>query len=280
MGSTTAWKNTKPTAALIAPSTVREPERDDEHDPRQPELGHEVAVDVLRPPEVHVGHQQPAAQPRDRGRQRERDDPSAPSVDPDRRGRDLAAAHRVERAAGRAAAHPDHHGADEGEDDQRQHEIRLVTLAEVDRADHRAGYQQDLGAGRRPNPVAGSPGRRRTRTRAWPATRRCRRGASSVARATRPPPRRSHAPTTIAPSTGNPSWRRRAAPSRTRRRRERRLAQRDLPGEPRDHRDRQEDDRQDRGPLGEIDPRAVRRGRTGSSRPATKKPTPKMRVSA
>ena len=49
-------------------------------------------------------------------------------------------------AAGRAAPHPDHRDAHEREDDQRQHEVGLVALAEVDRTEHRAGHDQDLRA--------------------------------------------------------------------------------------------------------------------------------------
>ena len=88
-------RTTKPIAAWIAPSTVRDAERDDEHDPDETELGHEVGRCTLRRAARTIASSPPPSA-RDRGRQRERDDARAGAADADRRGRDLAAAQRVE----------------------------------------------------------------------------------------------------------------------------------------------------------------------------------------
>ena len=113
-------------------------DRHDEHDPEQAEEDAVVGVVVGA---AFLDREQPAAEPRDPGRQRERGDAGTGRADADRARRDLATAQRVEVPAGGTAAYEQHDDADDREDDDRQEEERLVAL-EVDRADAAAAARR------------------------------------------------------------------------------------------------------------------------------------------
>ena len=131
--STTRWKKMKPAAAWIAPSTVRDPSETTTTTQIKSELRDEegsVARGLLP-------HRQQAAADSGQARgQGEGGDAPPRRVDADRRGRDLAAAQRVEEPTGRTAPHPHHEQPGDREDHDAQHEERLL-VREVDRADER-----------------------------------------------------------------------------------------------------------------------------------------------
>ena len=268
----------KPTAAWIAPSTVRDPSDTTTTTHTKPSCATKFGVVVRR---LLVHREQAAAEAGDAGRERERDDPRPGRVDADRRGRDLAAAQRVEERGRSCRRAPDHDERPDDREDDEQSTRNDFSLREVDRADaaaaassigvmplppldpvelhHHAVEEQRERERRERQEDAAEPQRREREQRAD-------RGRDAAA------------PRSIADEHRHAELVRELRGRERADAGERRLAQRDLARHAGDHGDRQEDDREDHGVLRADRSRRRWRGRRASRRSRAPTTTPKTRV--
>ena len=117
-------RSRSPSAAFNAPSTVRDPRVTTRTTQTIPRI--ESVSARRRVLELH--RQQPAAEPGDRGREREQHDAEAHGVDADRRRGRVAATQRGEVPTGRALADQDHHEPDDGEHAEHEQEPDVLVL--------------------------------------------------------------------------------------------------------------------------------------------------------